>query len=648
MNLAICRLTLLLACLVAPIGVAFRLNCGGAAFSNVVADSALYQATPVQSYDQSAGRVASVYNSQAWMPNRAVLVYEFSVPNVAHVVRLHFAEIYSGAAFPGARIISVIINNKLIAQNVDIWSLAGDQLFSPVTYEEINVFPVNGKISVRVVSKVQNAMISGIDIEGSSPATPTPLPIGSLFRLNAGGAALPGGVVADASLYNSATGANVFSFSPNLGGVPSVYNSHAYTQSVPLKYEFYVSEVSHTVTLRFAEIFSGAARLGGRLLSLSINGVTFKTNVDIYTLAGSKMFTGVDFVRKHVFPVAGKITIEVRGLVENAMISGIDIEVGRPLVGSGSWRLASTTGPIVARHEACAVMVGGKVYLIGGRGTRATNEYDPVTKIYVKKSIPPVEMNHMQCVGYKNRYVYVAASWFGSFPREQTHNVTYVYDTVGDTWATEPGLGARARGSGAFVFYQGKFYLAFGNRGGHGAFATSLTEFDSYDPVTQTWTALPDAPNARDHVGGAIIGHRLCAGGGRDGGAANFWESPTLPINCYNFQTATWEVHPDLPEGRAGAATGATCDGLLMIAGGEGRVPGTAGQAFARVDLYDPETRTFKTPTNLTDSRHGSGLGVADCRCGNIYLPSGSGGLGGSPELLTTEVWSPDGVARDC
>lgn len=315
---------------------------------------------------------------------------------------------------------------------------------------------------------------------------------------------------------------------------------------------------------------------------------------------------------------------------------------------SGSWRTISTNGALKKRHEACAVMVSGKVYLIGGRGGKRTVDvYTPATKTWSSKKTAPQELHHMQCVAYKNRYVYIAGAWFGGFPKEKAHGSTYVYDTTNDSWRTEPGLGARARGAGATAFYKGKLYLAMGNRGGHGAHATTLGEFDVYNPGTKVWSRLPSAPDARDHVGGGIIGNYFCIAGGRNGGVSNFWKKPVTRVNCYNFSSGKWERKANLPEGRGGAATGTTCGGLLMIAGGEGIPPGQSGRAFNRVDLYDVRTNTFRAPSFLKKGRHGTGLAISDCSCGNIYYPSGSGGLGGGPELTTTEVWRMSGGAQD-
>lgn len=325
-------------------------------------------------------------------------------------------------------------------------------------------------------------------------------------------------------------------------------------------------------------------------------------------------------------------------------------DVGPTLVESGTWiNLEYARGAPLPRHEACAVFANGLLYSIGGRGLKAVSVFDVLTGNWGARSGPPVELNHMQCVYYRNR-IYIGGSWYGKFPYEKEHADTWVYDIPSDSWLTLPGLPEeRRRGGGAFVNYKGKFYLSHGGRGGHGDHATTTGMLDMYDPETNTWTPLADAPNPRDHTNGAIINDKLCVAGGRDGGTTDFWNSNIAPIDCFNFITMKWEVKADLPEPRGGTMVGTTCQGRLMIAGGEGKTPtNQAGQAFDRVDFFNEATNSFDEPSYMTSSRHGSGVGITSCSCGNIYIPSGSAGLGGGPEVLTTDLWSPDGEIRSC
>ena len=56
-----------------------------------------------------------------------------------------------------------------------------------------------------------------------------------------------------------------------------------------------------------------------------------------------------------------------------------------------------------ARHEACFVMVNGLAYLIGGRGYKRIDIYNPVTRTWSTGQEPPIQLHHMQCVAVGTR-----------------------------------------------------------------------------------------------------------------------------------------------------------------------------------------------------------------------------------------------------
>jgi hypothetical protein len=185
--------------------------------------------------------------------------------------------------------------------------------------------------------------------------------------------------------------------------------------------------------------------------------------------------------------------------------------------------------------------------------------------------------------------------------------------------------------------------VSHGNRGGHetGNFSTSLNWLDYYDIDLNVWvTNLPDAPHPRDHTGGAYVNGRICVAGGRDGGSLKFYDKVILPTDCYDPVSNMWSIEANILQGRAGSAYGTTCDGKLMVAGGEG-----FGKAWSNVAVFNGTTWT--TVDNLNIGRHGTGLAV-DCTCQQIHIAAGSIVQGGKTETKSIETYFMNGVDTPC
>lgn len=537
-----------------------KVNVGGTELyeKGFLADESYFYADSTgqtHSYEDPSAPVVPIPWGEVYRTHRYAiggsLSYKFPVPDGVFAVGLMFVEQYADIA-GGDRIFDLYINDVLLDEDIDVWTLAGKKLYEPYYLKKLDITPVDGHILITLVPKKENPMLSGIVIEGPNAAS-------VLWE-----------TTAPSIVTDSDTASN-----PNPIATPTPV-----AVAEPMKAE---SEIEEPVVQSESEM----------------------TTIDTPPMAMS---------------------------------------------GPGVWgNVQYTSGNPVARHEACAVFGDGLVYSIGGRGMKPVSVFNPVTGEWSRKTGPPVEINHMQCVYYKNR-IYIGGSWFGQFPYEKEHTVMWAYDIPTDTWLTLKGLPeGRRRGGGAFVVYKEKFYLSHGAIGGHGAHATTTGYLDMYDPVTNEWIPLPDGPGPRDHTAGAVVNDKLCVAGGRDGGVADFWNANVAPVVCYTFATKKWEVRASLPVPRGGSMVGATCSGLIMIAGGEGKTrENQKGQAFDRVDFYDDSTNSFLEPSYMTSRRHGSGLAISSCDCGSIYVPSGSAGLGGGPEVTTTDMWSPDGTGRMC
>ena len=81
----------------------------------------------------------------------------------------------------------------------------------------------------------------------------------------------------------------------------------------------------------------------------------------------------------------------------------------------GAWIEVDRTAPVTKRHEACFVFVtspilGRRAYLVGGRGFKDVDIYDPYDRIWIRGAEPPVQMHHVQCVAAQGK-LWVGASF---------------------------------------------------------------------------------------------------------------------------------------------------------------------------------------------------------------------------------------------
>lgn len=314
---------------------------------------------------------------------------------------------------------------------------------------------------------------------------------------------------------------------------------------------------------------------------------------------------------------------------------------------TGEWSLAQyRKGAPEKRHEACAVMVKGLVVLVGGRGSgKPTSIYNPKNGTWWEAPAAGrwENIHHFQCVAI-GWSVWIVASWKKFFPFEEVNEHVYEFNVQQNKWYFWPPMPANRNRGGAAAVHKGDFiYVIAGNRGGHGAHATSLGWMDAFNWRKKEWSTekFPDVPGpGRDHVGAALVRGRICIAGGRDGGSAKFFNSVNTLTYCYNFKTKKWIKRADFPNGRAGANYAQTCDGRMMIAGGEG-----FGKAFDDVHVFD--YYKWDTAPKLADPRHGSGVAVSRCSCGHLFIPSGANRQGGA-EVDTTNLYIPKGAPNQC
>ncbi|TLU98678.1 Kelch repeat-containing protein [Dyadobacter sediminis] len=301
----------------------------------------------------------------------------------------------------------------------------------------------------------------------------------------------------------------------------------------------------------------------------------------------------------------------------------------------GSWQtLVSSSGTPIGREENAYVQAGDKFYLMGGRGIKAVQIYDPVKKTWTNKSNVPMELHHFQAVTLDG-LIYVIGAFTGSYPREKPVSDIYIYNPVTDKWTKGGTIPAsRQRGSAGVVVYNKKIYLIGGILDGH--WTGHVKWLDEFDPATGTWKTLPDAPHARDHFHAAVANGKIYAAGGRrSSGSTNQVFSLTVPeVDVYDFATAKWTAlaqSSNIPTPRAGAGNVVLGSELIVI-GGESSQP----DAHIETEALNISTNAWRKLANLKQARHGTQAIESN---NGIYIATGAGKQGGSPLLTSQEAF---------
>lgn len=312
------------------------------------------------------------------------------------------------------------------------------------------------------------------------------------------------------------------------------------------------------------------------------------------------------------------------------------------LAQAGRWAMLAQANTPIPREECSFAQAGGKFYLLGGRGVSPVQEFNPATRTWRNLKNTPVEMNHFQAVSMGG-LIYVIGAFGGAYPHEVPVPNVYVLDPLGDTWVKGPAIPpARLRGSAGLVEHQGKLYSVLGIRDGH---STGWVPWlDEYDPATNAWKALPDAPRERDHFQAAVCNGRLYALGGRRSGKPDIF-ADLEKVDVFDLATLAaggtggWSTLPspgsDLKIKRSGSIV-VSLGEEVIVAGGGSTTNGNL--AHSQTDALNARTHAWRSLAPLNRGRQVTGGFVNN---GALYVASGSGGSGGSPTLNTQEAWFP-------
>lgn len=297
------------------------------------------------------------------------------------------------------------------------------------------------------------------------------------------------------------------------------------------------------------------------------------------------------------------------------------------------WEVSEPENLPEKRHENAMTAANGKLYLLGGRGIKPVDEYDFKKDSWTSLSKTPLEMSHFQAISFKDE-IYVLGAFTGSYPHEVPIPNIYIFNPVKNEWrkGSEIPENRRRGAAGAFVLND-KIYLVCGIQDGH--WDGQVTWFDEYDPATDKWKTLADAPRPRDHVQVAVIDHKLYVAGGRLSTARinQVLNRTVKEVDVYDFKSGKWSTldsSNNLPTLRAGNMTVAYGDKILII-GGESDAH---VEAHNDVDAFDVRSQKWGKLPSLHQGRHGTGAVVLNRK---VYIAAGSANRGGGPELNDME-----------
>lgn len=302
-----------------------------------------------------------------------------------------------------------------------------------------------------------------------------------------------------------------------------------------------------------------------------------------------------------------------------------------------AWNSLEAEGEPLPRHENALMAAGGKLILIGGRGEKPLDIYDPIAKSWSKGATPPFEIHHMQAATLDG-LVYILGAFIGSWPNETPLTHVLIYDVATDTWTIGPEVPqSRRRGAAGVVVYNNKIYIVNGIINGHSS--GWVNWLDEYDPYTGAWKILASSPQPRDHFQAAVIEDKIyVAGGRRSGSAESGFGGTVAATNVYDFKTNSWETLQDIPTQRAGTAA-TVYNNQYVVIGGESE---SQENSHNEVEALDPVSGKWSSLSPLKFGRHGTQAVTA----GEFLITgSGSGNRGGGPELISYEILSASGAA---
>jgi len=152
-----------------------RVNCGAEKLyfdtgnarwlpDQVLEGDARWGAVGGKTIERTGMTIAATDQQRLYLTERyGMEAYQFNVENGTYLLRLHFAETYSGITGPGQRVFTVKVNGWEAVKDLDVWKESGGSA-KPLIKGIDGVKVTDGKLRIEFAAKVQNAEINAIEV----------------------------------------------------------------------------------------------------------------------------------------------------------------------------------------------------------------------------------------------------------------------------------------------------------------------------------------------------------------------------------------------------------------------------------------------------------------------------------------------------
>jgi hypothetical protein len=276
---------------------------------------------------------------------------------------------------------------------------------------------------------------------------------------------------------------------------------------------------------------------------------------------------------------------------------------GPPLPAVGCARAVGNFFPANGRFY----VMGGRSSDVAGSDFTNPFEYYPVTNTWATRAAvyPDANVNNMACgvltvSGIPQIYCVGGSAGGGTTATARVFGYNPATDTIttlppADDWPGSPGGASATILPGGFAVLGNKLYIIGGYQIAQGVIAQTW-RFDPTAAVGSRWVQVQNYPLARGYVPAAALGGFIYTAGGSTFDAATLADS--ADAFKYDPVNNTWSAIPNIP--RATGETRAVAMGNKMYVLGGGR---TAPNPSNEVDIYDPGTNTWSIGNHFITAR---------------------------------------------